>query len=55
MYGVVRDASLAILPTFDLVTEFPIYNTYIFGNDLVVTSSTLLHFELLKTFILSSS
>jgi len=39
---------------FDLVTGFAIYKTYMFGeNDLVFTSSTLLHFGLLKTFILA--
>jgi len=41
---------------FDLVTGFTIYKTYIFGdNDLVVTSSTLLLFGFVKSFILSSS
>jgi len=41
---------------FGLITGIAIYKTYIFGDDsLVVTSSTLLYFGLLKFFILSSN
>jgi len=38
VYGIVSDASPAI-------------QTYMFGDDLVITSSTLLHFGLLKSFL----
>jgi len=67
MYGIVRDKFLSIpstsekegvmiRPNFGLVTGLAIYKAYIFGDDvLVVPSSTLLCFGLLKTFILSSS
>ena len=41
---------------FGMVTGLAIYKAYIFGDDdLVITSSTLIPFGLLKTFILSSS